>query len=162
MFIREAYSNLMRKELIADFDRELTVVNRYNRKHDYNPKYDRKFRFDIQMMFNYTEKVGIAMWYDTTRLLFSGEDFFILVLLSVGLLILRVDDMKFKHFVPLVGTYMRRTERPKLSDQFAMDIYTTASSNEYETIIFGSSLDLQEWVTKIQKVQRTHRDGIMI
>ena len=124
----------------------------------FDPKYDKKFRIDIQTMFNFAEKVGVAMRWDSTYLVFKREVYFIIVLVSVGLLVINVDDMSFRHFVPLIGTYLRRTVRPKLQDSYAIDVYNVSNSEDFETLIFGSTLDLQEWITKIRKVQRTGDD----
>ena len=134
------------------------MVNRKRKVQQFDPKYDKKFRLDIQTMFNFAEKVGVAMRWDNAYLVFKREAYFIFVLVAVGLLVLNVEDMSFRHFVPLVGTYLRRTVRSKLQDAYAIDIYNTNNSEDFETLIFGSSLDVQEWITKIRKVQRTSDD----
>ena len=121
-----------------------------------DPKYDKKFRWDIQMMFNYIEKVGIVMRYtEKTISYFSAPEYCIMILISVGLLFVEIATMKFITFVPLIGTYLRDTTRSEVKLKFGIDIYNVMYSDEFETLFFGSVLDKQDWITRIQKIQKS-------
>lgn len=121
-----------------------------------DPKYDKKFRWDIQMMYNYIEKVGVVLRYTEKAIsFFSTAEYCIMILTSVGLLLVEVATMKFLIFVPLIGTYLRDTTRTDVKFKFAIDIYNVMYSDEFETLYFGSALDKQDWITKIQKIQKS-------
>lgn len=156
VFRRKAYREL---PVVMSKSLQLTVINKHNQTNTYDMMYDKKFRFNVQLLFNYVEKVGITkIFYE--NFLWSSQDYFIMILTNIGIILLNVEDMKFKHFIPLIGTYIRTTVRTKLQTGLAVDIYNTIHSDEFDTLIFGSCHDAQDWVTKIHKVQRIGRELI--
>ena len=104
-------------------------------------------------MFNFAEMVGVAKIFKD-RILYTENKFCILILVSVGLLVLDIDDMQFIDFIPLIGSMVRQSVRGKLQNNVAYDIYRPENSDNFKSFIFKSNLDAQGWVTKIQKVQR--------
>lgn len=154
LHLKQAFRKLTNKELQVDIKKQLAVINSSRDKQLFNPMTDKKFRYDVQLMFNYSEKVGIAKFSKDYLSLISREKHCILVLLTVGLLILDVEDMTFINFVPLIGTHMRPTARGKLQHSYAIDIYRPECMDQFETFIFKSKLDVQGWVTSIHKIQQ--------
>lgn len=154
LHLKQAFRKMTNKELEVDIKKQLSVMNSSDKQQLFNPLTDKKFRYDIQLMFNYAEKVGVAKFSKDYLAIISREKHCILILLTVGLLILDVEDMTFINFVPLIGTLMRPTVRGKLQHCYAIDIYRPECMELYETFIFKSKLDVQGWVTKIHKMQQ--------
>lgn len=151
--IKEAYRRLTNKELHLDIKKQLVVINSRSDQQLFNPLTDKKFRNDIQQIFNFAEMVGVAKIFKD-RFLYTENSFCILILVSVGLLVLDIDKMEFLEFVPLIGSMIRQSVRGKLLSNVAYDIYRPENSDNFKSFIFKSSLDAHAWVTKIQKVQR--------
>lgn len=151
--MKHVYQKKVYKELIFEYSHKFTVLTRKGGVMDVDSKYDKKFRWDVQLMYNYIEKVGIVKRFAEKMVFFSSQEYYIMILCSVGLLFLTVEEMKFVHFLPLIGTYLRDTIRSEVNSTLSIDIYNEVYSDEYETIILGSYLDKQDWTTKIKKIQ---------
>lgn len=156
-FIKYMYKKKAFKELKFEISKDpLAVQTRKGEQLIIDPKYDKKFRWDIQMMYNYIEKVGLVMRFAEKAIsYFSSAEYCIMILTSVGLLFVEITSMKFITFVPLIGTYLRDTTRTEVKLKFGIDIYNVMYSDEFETLFFGSVLDKQDWITKIQKIQKS-------
>lgn len=143
------------KELTVDIKKQLTVINSSKDKQNFNPMTDKKFRYDIQLIFRFAEMVGIAKQ-SKDFLMLSREKHCILILLTVGLLVLDIEEMTFVNFVPLIDACIRPTIKSKLQHCYAVDVYRQENQENFETFIFKSKLDVQGWVTKIQKLQKAN------
>ena len=151
--MKEAFRRLTNKEMPIEIRKQLVIINSRSDQQLFNPMTDKKFRYDIQLMFNFAEMVGVAKIFKD-RILYTENKFCILILVSVGLLVLDIDDMQFIDFIPLIGSMVRQSVRGKLQNNVAYDICRPENSDNFKSFIFKSNLDAQGWVTKIQKVQR--------
>lgn len=160
LYLKDRYKKKTFKDLEIHVSDKFAVTNRYNNTRGIDAKYDKKFRAELQPVFGYCEKVGIVRRYGEQKFgLSHGLNFNILLLIPLGLLILTVDNLKFKEFVPLVGTRIRPTVRSKLQYTGAIDIFSEVKGDNFETLVFGSKLDAQDWITKIDLVQSRDRQG---
>lgn len=155
--MKEAFRRLTNKELAMDIRKQLVVINSKCDQQVFNPLTDKKFRYDIQLMFNFVEMVGVVKIFKD-HIIYTKCKYCILILVSVGLIVLDIEDMQFLDFVPLIGSLIRQSVRGKLQNSVAYDIYRPENAENYKSFIFKSVLDAQSWITKIQKVQRYSPD----
>lgn len=151
--LKESFRRMKGKELPTQIRKQLVVFNSKSDQQVFNPLTDKKFRYDIQLIFNFSEMVGVVKIFKD-RIIYTKNEFCILILVSVGLIVLDIEEMKFMDFVPLIGSMIRQSIKGKLQNCVAYDIFRPENHENYKTFIFKSTLDAHSWVTKIQKVQR--------